>query len=66
MITVNGNRTVTWKEGITVADVLKKLGWEYVLITTTVNGNFVERDDYATTVVPDGAEVKAIHIAHGG
>lgn len=66
MVTVNGNRTVEWREGLTVADVLSELGWDYVLITTTVNGKFVERDDYATTPVPDGAEVSAIHIAHGG
>jgi thiamine biosynthesis protein ThiS len=66
MITVNGNRTIAWRPGITVADVLQELGWDYVLITTTVNGQFVARDDYGSREVPDGAEVKAIHIAHGG
>ena len=66
MVTVNGNRTVAWREGLTVADILSELGWEYVLITTTVNGAFVERGDYGATLVPDGAEVSAIHIAHGG
>jgi thiamine biosynthesis protein ThiS len=66
MITVNGNRKVAWREGITVADVLRELGWDYALITTTVNGTFVPREDYGSFVVPDDADVKAIHIAHGG
>lgn len=66
MITVNGNRTVEWREGISVADVLRELGWDYVLITTTVDGKFIERDDYSSALVPDGADVRAIHIAHGG
>jgi sulfur carrier protein len=66
MVKVNGNRTVEWREGLTVADILRELGWDYVLITTTVNGAFVQRDDYESTIVPDGADVKAIHIAHGG
>ena len=66
MVTVNGNRTVEWRTGLPVADILRELGWDYALITTTVDGHFVERDDYESTQVADGADVRAIHIAHGG
>jgi len=66
MITVNGNRKVTWREGMTVAALLAELEWSYALITVTVNGEFVPRDDYHAHAVPDEAVVQAIHIAHGG
>ncbi len=66
MITVNGREKVVWRDGITVADILKELGWDYVLITVTVNGGFVPQDEYSSHVVPDASEMKAIHIAHGG
>ena len=66
MITVNGREKIAWRQGITVADVLKELGWDYVLITVTINGDFVPQDSYSSHTVPDEAEMKAIHIAHGG
>lgn len=66
MITINGNRTVDWREGLTVQMILDELGWGYVLITVTVDGQFVPKEDYAAFPVPDGSDLKAIHIAHGG
>jgi len=55
-----------WKEGMTVADIMEELGYNYALITTTVNDEYVDPDSYDTYEVPDEADVKAIHIAHGG
>lgn len=66
MILVNDRDKVDHKPGMTVADVLAALGYDYALIVVTVNGVFVPTDDYATAPVPDGADLKAIHIAHGG
>lgn len=66
MILVNGRDKVAWKPGMTVADALAAQNWDYALIVVTVNGTFVPSDDYATFPVPDGADLKAIHIAHGG
>jgi thiamine biosynthesis protein ThiS len=66
MITVNGNQSVEWTEGLTVGAVLRSLGWDYVLIAVTLDGEFVAPEDFESRLVPDGASLQAIHIAHGG
>ena len=65
MITVNGN-AVEWREGMTVADALRAMAYDFPLITVIVNGEIVEADAYEEVAVPDGADLKAIHIHHGG
>lgn len=66
MITINNRDTLEWTPGMTVQDVLDAMGYVYVLITVTVNGELIEDDDFDTYKVPDGAFVRAIHIHHGG
>jgi len=66
MVVVNGREQVPWSDGLTVARVLSALGWDYALIAVTVNGDRVPPDRFASFPVPDGADVRAIHIAHGG
>ena len=65
MIRVNGN-AVEWREGMTVADALRAMAYDFPLITVIVNGEIVEKEAYEDFAVPDGADVKAIHIHHGG
>ena len=65
MITVNSNE-LCWQPGMTVADVLKAMNYNYALIAVSVNDQFIARDDYDTFVVADEADVKALHICHGG
>jgi sulfur carrier protein len=65
MIKVNG-KNVDWHEGMTVSDALDAMGFTFYLITVTIDGDHVPQDDYATRTIPDGADVKAIHIHHGG
>jgi len=66
MITINNRDTLEWTPGMTVRDVLDAMGYTYVLITVTVNGELVDDDDFDTFEVPDGAIMRAIHIHHGG
>ncbi len=66
MITVNDRDRLEWHEGLTVADVLRLMGWDFALIVASVNGRHVPREEYETTSVPDGAEVHLIHVMHGG
>ena len=66
MIRVNDMFNVEWKEGMTVRGVLDSLGWDYALITVSVDGEHVPPTAYDHVPVPDGAVVQAIHIAHGG
>ena len=66
MIKVNNRDLLPWLEGMTVQDVLESMGYSYVLITVTINGELVSAEDYGSRTVPDGADVQAIHIMHGG
>jgi thiamine biosynthesis protein ThiS len=65
VIRVNENE-VPWRDGMTVQDCLDAMGYDFVHITVTVDDVFVESIRYRTTRVPDGADVRAIHLYHGG
>jgi thiamine biosynthesis protein ThiS len=66
MLTINDRDRIAWREGMTVRGVLDAMGYEYPLITVTVNGELVPEDQYDTQVVPDSAEITVFHLAHGG
>ncbi|MBN1128491.1 MAG: sulfur carrier protein ThiS [Chitinispirillaceae bacterium] len=66
MVRVNNRDAIEWKPGMTVRDVLNVMGYDYALITVTVNDRLVPHDDYDSWQVPDRAEVIAFHLAHGG
>ena len=66
MILINNRDKLEWTPGMTVRDMMKAMNYVYVLITIKVNGELVDEDDYDTYEIPDGADVKAIHIHHGG
>lgn len=65
MITVNGE-PLEYTPGMTVADVLRQKNFIFRMLVVQVNGQLVRRRDYATTPVPDGAEVQVIHMISGG
>jgi thiamine biosynthesis protein ThiS len=66
MVRVNNRDMVKWKSGMTVRDVLKTMGYDYPLITITVNDTLVPHEEYDIFPVPDNAEVIIFHLAHGG
>ena len=66
MVLVNNRDRVDWQPGMTVQDLLDKLGYSYVLITVTVNDVLVANEDYGNHLVPDQAAVTVFHLAHGG
>jgi len=65
VITVNSH-PLPYQPGMTVADVLKAMNYDYALIAVSVNDQLIARDDYDSFVVQDQADVKALHICHGG
>ena len=65
MITVNGE-PLEHAPGMTVADILRIRNFIFRMLVVQVNGQLVKRADYATTVVPDGADVQVIHLISGG
>jgi sulfur carrier protein ThiS len=54
MVMVNNRDKVKWHKD------------SYSLITVTVNGAFVAKEDYEEYEVPDNADVTVFHLAHGG
>ncbi len=65
MIKVNG-REMEWKEGMTVQKLLDECNYTYPSIVVSVNGEVINKDDYASTIVNDGDDVKVIHMVAGG
>ncbi len=65
MITVNGE-PLEYRNGMTVADILKAKNYIFRMLAISVNGTVVPRGDYAKTIVPDGATVQVIHMISGG
>ncbi len=65
MIRVNDD-ALDWTEGLTVRGVLAARNYRFPLVIVTVDGEFVPRESYDTHTVPDGAEVKVIHLVSGG
>ena len=64
-VKVNGH-SLDWEDGMTVDDILKKMRYTFKMLFVKVNGELVGRDQYASFNVPDGAEVKVIHLMSGG
>jgi thiamine biosynthesis protein ThiS len=66
MIRVNDQYDVEHIPGMTVQDLLDALKFSFRMIVVKVNGQIVLRKDFATTEVPEGSEVQAIHLISGG
>ena len=65
MIRVNDD-PLPWQEGMTVRGVIEACNYRFPMVIVTVDGTFVPRLEYDTSPVPDGADVKVIHMVSGG
>ena len=64
-ISVNG-RPVEWEENMTIDRVLEKMNYTFRMIVVKVNDELVKKEDYATRIIPEGADVKVLHLIAGG
>lgn len=65
-ITVAGNKK-EYEEGLTVAALIEKEDIENAeYVTVTVNDEFVERDNFQTTVIKEGDAVEFLYFMGGG
>ena len=55
-----------WHAGMTVRDILRLKNYRFPMLVIHVNDALVNKKDYDTTAVPDGAVVKVIHLISGG
>jgi thiamine biosynthesis protein ThiS len=65
MIEVNSKK-LDWEEGMTVKIVLAKMNYTFPMIIVRVNGVLVDKKDWDTYPVPQGATVQALHQIAGG
>jgi thiamine biosynthesis protein ThiS len=65
MITVNGKKA-PWREGMTVADLLKDLDDSYTYILVRINDKQVSRPHFDKTLIPDNSEVFLVPMVAGG
>lgn len=66
MVRVNNQYDVPWQPGLTVQDVLDALKFSFRMIVVKVDGRVILRPDFKTTLVPEGAQMEAIHLISGG
>ena len=65
MICVN-EEAMEWEASMTIQDVLDRRKYTFPLIVVKVDGEVVRTEQYASYQVPDGADVKVIHLISGG
>ena len=65
MIKVAGNE-YPWRNGMSVLDLLEKIGDSYPYAVVRINDKYVSRPHFAETLVPDNCEVFLIPMIAGG
>ncbi len=66
MILVNNRKYETFKEGMTIQEVMDEMGYTYPRIVVKVNGKLIRKKDYTTTTLKKGDDVKMHHLLAGG
>ena len=66
MIRINNRDEIEWEEGLTVSALLKRMRYTFPHIIVTIDGEVVPREEYDTRTIPDGANVRVIHLIAGG
>lgn len=64
-ITVNDN-IIDWEENMTITRILKVMNYTFRMLIIKVDGKLIKKNEYASTIVPAGADVKVIHLISGG
>jgi len=65
MVRIAG-REFSWREGMTVADLLKELADPYPYCAVRVRDQLVSRPNFDTATVPNESEVVLIPLISGG
>ena len=61
-----GGKEIAWREGVTVADLLKELGDPYPYAVARIGDRLISRPDFDKATVPDGSEIFLLPLVSGG
>jgi thiamine biosynthesis protein ThiS len=61
-----GEENLAWHQGLTIEELLKQVENSPHVAVVRLNGKLVSRPNFATTVVPDQAEVILLPMIVGG
>ena len=64
-ITVNDN-IIDWEENMTITRILKIMNYTFRMLVVKVDGQLIKKNEYGSTIVSAGADVKVIHLMSGG
>jgi sulfur carrier protein len=65
MIKIN-NTEHPFTTGMTIRSLLDEKNYGFPMLVVKLNDRVIEDDDFATTAVNDGDDIKAIHVFAGG
>ena len=65
-IRVNNKDEMEWEPGLTVTELLRRFRYTFPAIVVTINGEVIPEEDFSTRQIPDGADVRVIHLIAGG
>lgn len=65
MIRVNGKQH-SWREGVTIADLLYELDDSYQYAVVRINDKPVSKPNFEKTLIPDNADVFLLPMVAGG
>lgn len=64
-ITVN-DIIIDWEENMTITRILKIMNYTFRMLVIKVDGKLIKKNEYKSTIVSAGADVKVIHLMSGG
>ena len=60
------DKTVIWYEGMTVRDLLEKIGDAHPYAVVRINDRYVSRPNFDRATIPDNSEIFLIPMIAGG
>jgi len=60
------DKTVAWREGLTITDLLEEIEDDHPYAVVRINDRYVSRPGFDRTTIPDNAEVFLIPMIAGG